>query len=62
MAKTKLKFDAAQLKGFCRLYREAPQSDGYGGTNGMTWELIASPRCKKNIKNKTSQIQVQDES
>jgi hypothetical protein len=59
MAKTKLKFDAAQLKDFCCIYKEVPQDDGYGGTNGMTWDLVASPRCKKNIKNKTSQIQVQ---
>lgn len=59
MAKTKLKFDAAQLKDFCEIYEEQPIPDGFGGTTGMEWVLIASPRCKMNIKTKTSQIQEQ---
>lgn len=59
MAKTKLKFDAAQLKDFCSIYEEQPMPDGFGGTTGMGWVLIASPRCKMNIKTKTSQIQEQ---
>lgn len=59
MSKKRLKFDAGQLKQFCDIYSEQPIDDGYGGTIGVGMELLFSPRCKRNIKTKTSQSQVQ---
>lgn len=58
MAKRNLKFDAGQLKGFCSFYEFVSTPDGYGGTR-QEWVLRLDTRCKRNIKNKTSQSQLQ---
>lgn len=55
MAKKNLGFDASQLKQFCDIYHQVPVFDEYGSASGMDWELVFSPRCKRNIKTKTSQ-------
>lgn len=59
MAKKSLGFDVGKLKHPTRVYREVAIPDGYGGTSGSTWELIAEPRASKKIKNRTSQAQTQ---
>lgn len=59
MSKQRLKFDYRSLKYPTRVYREVSIPDGYGGTSGSTWDLIAEPRASKKIKNRTSQAQTQ---
>ncbi len=59
MSKQRLKFDYRSLKYPTRVYREVSIDDGYGGSSGSTWELIAEPRASKKIKNRTSQAQIQ---
>lgn len=59
MSKQRLKFDYRSLKYPTRVYREVSIPDGYGGSSGSTWELVAEPRASKKIKNRTSQAQIQ---
>ena len=58
MAKRNLKFDAGELRGKCSFYEFTTIPDGYGGTR-QEWVLRLETRCKRNIKNKTSQSQLQ---
>jgi len=58
MAKRNLNFDAGELRGKCSFYEFTTEPDGYGGTR-QEWVLRLETRCKRNIKNKTSQSQLQ---
>lgn len=60
MAKKNLNFDAGQLKDFITIYEEnGGGDDGYGGSLHIVLTQVLKTRCKKNIKTKTSQSQVQ---
>ena len=59
MAKRKLNFDIGRMNEFCEVYEEQVVYDGFGGVVGVSLVLIATPRCVKSIKTKTSQIQQQ---
>lgn len=58
MPRKNLKFDAGELRGKCSFYEFTTVPDGYGGTR-QEWVLRLETRCKRNIKNKTSQSQLQ---
>lgn len=56
MAKRTLKFDIGKLTDFLDFYEQVtviePNGDQY-----ISWDLVLSTRCKKNIKTKTQQSQ-----
>lgn len=58
MSKSRLKFDAGQLKDFADFYELVTVPDGYGGST-TGWALVKSTRAMKRIKNKTQQDSLQ---